>query len=465
MGTDPQPRDRPAARGTDAPQPTQPGPAANGGRATSSPPVSILLIDDDQDDFFLTEELIADIGGNFTIEWANSYEAGLAAICEGTHDVYLLDYRLGIRTGIELLKEAHQRGCAGPVIFLTGQGQTRTDLEALAAGADDYLEKAGLTAAVLERSIRYALAQRRAEAELERKVRERTEALAKANEALREADKRKDEFLSTLGHELRNPLAPILNALEIIRLSGNNPETVAKQRERMERQVRQMVRLVDDLLDVSRITTGKLRLNPEPTTLQDVFELSLDISRPLIEKARLALTVELPAEPVPLHADRVRLAQVFSNLLNNAAKYTEPGGKVSVTAALASGGRPSPDARVVQVRVRDTGVGISPEVLPRIFELFTQVDRSLNRAQGGLGVGLALVRRLVELHGGTVSARSEGPGKGSVFTVELPVAEKAAQAQGQKPEDREQKTEDRRQKTEDREQKTEDRGQRTEDRK
>jgi signal transduction histidine kinase len=407
------------------------------GGLAATPPVSILLIDDDRDDFFLTRELIADIGGHFTIEWADTYEAGLAAICDRTHDVYLLDYRLGARTGIELLQEAHQRGCAGPIIFLTGQGQNRTDLEALAAGADDYLEKAGLTAAVLERSIRYALAQRKAEAELEEKVQERTEALARANEALREVDRRKDEFLSTLGHELRNPLAPILNALEIVRLSGDTPATIAKQRERIERQVRQMVRLVDDLLDVSRITTGKLRLNPEPTTLQDVFESSLDISRPLIEKARVKLTVDLPAEPIPLNADRVRLAQVFSNLLNNAAKYTEPGGKVSVTATLASGGRPAPDSRVIRVQVRDTGVGIAPEVLPRIFELFTQVDRSLNRAQGGLGVGLALVRRLVELHGGTVAARSDGPGKGALFTVELPVAEGAPQ-----------RTEDRRQKAE-----------------
>src|SRR5262249_3426065 len=148
-----------------------------------------------------------------------------------------------------------------------------------------------------------------------------------------------------------------------------------------------------------------------------VFDASLDISSPLIEKARLTLTVDLPADPIRLDADRVRLAQVFSNLLNNAAKYTEPGGRVSVTATV-SGER-------VTVQVLDTGVGIAPEVLPRIFELFTQVDRSLNRSQGGLGVGLALVRRLVELHGGTVSARSDGPGKGAEFTVELPIAPEA----------------------------------------
>jgi signal transduction histidine kinase len=380
-------------------------------------PIRVLLIDDDKDDFLLTQELILELGGRYTLDWIGTYEEGLEAICSGTHDVYLLDYRLGVRSGIELLREAQARRCQGPIILLTGQAQSRTDLEALDAGADDYLEKTGLTAAVLERSIRYALAQRLAESRLERKVTERTEELARVNEALREADRRKDEFLSTLGHELRNPLAPILNALEIIRLCGDNAEAVAQQRERLERQVKQMVRLVDDLLDVSRVTTGKLRLNAEPTTLQEVCEAAIDISRPLVERAGLKLTVDLPQEPVPLEGDRVRLTQVFSNLLNNSAKFTEAGGRVSLTAQVAG------DRAVVTVR--DTGVGIAPEVLPRIFELFTQVDRSLNRSQGGLGVGLALVRRFVELHSGTVTARSEGLGRGAEFTVELPLPAKS----------------------------------------
>jgi signal transduction histidine kinase len=376
-------------------------------------PIRALLIDDDEDDFLLTRDLISELGGRYTLDWIATYEGGLEAICSATHDVILLDYRLGTRSGIELLREAQAQRCSGPIILLTGQGQSRTDLEALDAGADDYLEKSGLTAAILERSIRYALAQRLSEASLERKVIERTEELAKANEALREADRRKDEFLSTLGHELRNPLAPILNALEIIRLCGDNVEAVAQQRERLERQVKQMVRLVDDLLDVSRVSTGKLRLNAEPITLQEICEAAIDISRPLVEKAGLQLTVKLPTEPILLEGDRVRLTQVFSNLLNNSAKYTEPGGRITLT-ALANSDR-------AVVRIRDTGVGIAPEVLPRIFELFTQVDRSLNRSQGGLGVGLALVRRFVELHAGSVTARSEGPGRGAEFTVELPL--------------------------------------------
>ena len=268
MGTEPrQPPD--CECGTDAAPP--PAPNGNGQK-----PVRVLLIDDDQDDFFLTRDLLADVPrGRYTIDWVPSYEAGLLALCDGTHDVYLLDYRLGAQTGIELLEEAHSRGCSGPVILLTGQGQSRTDLDALDAGADDYLEKAGLTPALLERAIRYALAQHSASAELERKVQERTEELAKANDALRQADRRKDEFLSTLGHELRNPLAPMLNAIEIMRLSGEKPEILARQRERLERQIGQMVRLVDDLLDVSRVATGKLRLTPEPVTLQEVIESAL----------------------------------------------------------------------------------------------------------------------------------------------------------------------------------------------
>jgi signal transduction histidine kinase len=380
-------------------------------------PVRVLLIDDDQEDYLLTRDLISELAGRYSLDWIGSYEEGLEAICLGTHDVVLLDYRLGARSGIDLLREAHATRCPGPIILLTGQGQGRTDLEALDAGADDYLEKSGLTAAMLERSIRYALAQRLAEANLERKVIERTEELARANEALREADRRKDEFLSTLGHELRNPLAPILNALEIVRLCGDNAEAVAQQRDRLERQVKQMVRLVDDLLDVSRVTTGKLRLNAEPIILQEVCEAAIDISRPLVEKAGLLLTVSMPSEPIPLEGDRVRLTQVISNLLNNAAKYTEAGGRVTLAARVDHG-------RAI-ISVGDTGMGIAPEVLPHIFELFTQVDRSLNRSQGGLGVGLALVRRFVELHGGTVSARSDGLGCGTEFTIELPFGSRA----------------------------------------
>ena len=381
--------------------------------------VRVLLIDDDRDDYFLTRELVADIpGGRFHLDWTPEYNAGVEAVRAGTHDVFLVDYRLGVRTGIELLRETRDGGRSGPVILLTGQGHSRTDMEALDAGADDYLEKAGLTPALLDRAVRYALVQHRASAQLERKVKERTEELARANEALRDADRRKDEFLATLAHELRNPLAPIRNALEILRLANDTGDTVRRQRERMERQVAQLIRLVDDLLDVSRVTTGKLRLSLETLTIQDVIEAALDMSRPQIEAAKLALAVDVPAEPVRLTGDRVRLTQVFTNILNNAAKFTEPGGTVTVSAAAAGG--------QVAVAVRDTGVGIPPDVLPRVFALFTQVDRSLNRSQGGLGIGLALVRRLAEMHQGTATAHSDGPGTGATFTVTLPTLAETA---------------------------------------
>ena len=375
--------------------------------------VRVLLIDDDQDDYFLTCELVSDIpGGQFQLDWTPEYDAGVEAVRAGTHDVYLVDYRLGVRTGIELLRETRDGGRSGPVILLTGQWHSRIDMDALDAGADDYLEKAGLTPALLDRAVRFALVQYRASAELERKVKDRTEELARANDALREADRRKDEFLATLAHELRNPLAPIRNALEILRLANDTGDTVRRQRERMERQVAQLIRLVDDLLDVSRVTNGKLRLAIETLSVQEVIEAALDMSRPQIEAAKLALTVDVPAEPIRLAGDRVRLTQVFTNVLNNAAKFTEPGGHVWVSAV--------PSAGRVAVTVRDTGVGIPADVLPVVFALFTQVDRSLNRSQGGLGIGLALVRRLTEMHGGTVEASSEGPGKGSEFVVRLP---------------------------------------------
>jgi len=381
--------------------------------------VRVLLIDDDEDDFLLTRELVSEIpGGRFRLDWTSTYAAGVEAVCAGGHDVFLVDYQLGARTGIELLRETRERGRSGPVILFTGQGHSRTDMEALDAGADDYLEKAGLTPALLDRSIRFALVQHRASAVLERKVKERTDELARANAALRDADRRKDEFLATLAHELRNPLAPIRNALEILRLANDTGDTVRRQRERLERQVAQLVRLVDDLLDVSRITSGKLRLTTEALTIQEVIEAALDMSRPQIEKAKLTLATEVRPEPVKLTGDRVRLTQVFTNILNNAAKFTEPGGRVWLSVAPAPGS--------VRVSVRDTGVGIPADVLPVVFALFTQVDRSLNRSQGGLGIGLALVRRLVEMHQGTVTAESEGPGKGATFTVTLPTAMEAA---------------------------------------
>jgi PAS domain S-box-containing protein len=230
---------------------------------------------------------------------------------------------------------------------------------------------------------------------------------------LQEQDRRKDEFLATLAHELRNPLAPIRNGLQLLRLAGGNPATLNQARPMMERQVQQMVRLVDDLLDVSRINRNKLELRKEWVELAGVVRSAVETSRPLIEAAAHELTVSLPREPVLLDADPVRLAQAFSNLLNNAAKYSERGGHIWLTAEHLGS--------EIMVRVRDTGIGVPADKLPHIFEMFVQVDRSLERSQGGLGIGLTLVQRLVQMHGGSVEARSDGPGKGSEFVVRLPV--------------------------------------------
>jgi PAS domain S-box-containing protein len=235
---------------------------------------------------------------------------------------------------------------------------------------------------------------------------------------LRDTDRRKDEFLATLAHELRNPLAPIRNSLHIMRLMSGDAASVTQARNMMERQLVQMVRLIDDLLDVSRVTRGKLDLRKERVDLASVISSAVETARPLIEAAGHELTIQLSEQPIFLDADPMRLAQVFANLLNNSAKYMDRGGRIWLTAERAQGHGERPEAVVA---VRDSGVGIPPEALPRIFDMFAQVDQSLEKSQGGLGIGLTLVKRLVEMHGGTVEAHSEGAGKGSLFTARLPV--------------------------------------------
>ena len=241
--------------------------------------------------------------------------------------------------------------------------------------------------------------------------------IGRRSEALLTADRMKDQFLATLAHELRNPLAPISNALHLLEAAGDRPDMAANARRMMARQLKQLVRLVDDLLDVSRITTGKLVLHMENTELRKVIDNAVEIARPLIESCRHRLTVDLPAQPLNLRGDETRLAQVFSNLLNNAARYTDPGGEITVAAEVGT--------RDVAVHVTDNGLGIAPEVLPEIFEMFTQANTSIERAQAGLGVGLALALHLIEMHGGTIQARSDGIGRGSRFTVRLPLSEAA----------------------------------------
>lgn len=248
----------------------------------------------------------------------------------------------------------------------------------------------------------------------------------RAEDALKEADRRKDEFLAMLAHELRNPLAPIRNSLHILRMTGGNDPASGRVGEMMERQVGHMVRLVDDLMEVSRITRGMIELRKEPISVAAVVRSAVETSRPLIEGARHRLDVRIPVEPLLLEGDPVRLTQVIANLLNNASKYTNEAGRITL----------SVDAENAQavITVRDNGAGIPREMLPRVFDLFTQIDHAPGRTQGGLGIGLTLVKRLAEMHGGSVEAHSEGVGKGSEFIVRLPLAKVRSDATPQRAE-------------------------------
>jgi signal transduction histidine kinase len=232
-------------------------------------------------------------------------------------------------------------------------------------------------------------------------------------EEIERADQQKNRFLSMLAHELRNPLAPIRSAVDVLRLCGDSPADIEWARDVIDRQVNHLIRLVDDLLDISRITLGKIRLQTETVNAAELVTAAVETSRPLIEKGQHELTVSLPDEPVMLHGDRARLTQVLANLLNNAAKYTHAGGSVSV--ALEQEG----DDAVF--RIRDTGIGIPANMLDKVFDMFTQIDSGLDRAHGGLGIGLTLVRELVTMHQGSISVTSDGPGRGSEFVVRIPI--------------------------------------------
>jgi PAS domain S-box-containing protein len=234
-----------------------------------------------------------------------------------------------------------------------------------------------------------------------------------ADVALKEADRRKDEFLATLAHELRNPLAPIRNSLETMALAKSRNSVVERAREIMSRQVDHLVRLVDDLLEVSRIERGKIELRSETVALSRVLDMAIETSRPLIDAGCHELILEGPREGLAVNGDAIRLSQVFANLLNNAAKYTEPRGTIWISVR--------EEGSLAAISVRDTGVGIAAEMLPNVFEMFSQAHRSQRRAQDGLGIGLSLVRKLVEMHGGSVEAKSDGIDCGSEFTVRLPV--------------------------------------------
>jgi signal transduction histidine kinase len=297
-----------------------------------------------------------------------------------------------------------------PVLVLTRTGaSSAASSEAAQTLGNVTLLERPLRLTTFLSAVKTAVRARQRQYEIKRFLEERA-----ANEdSLRRADERKDEFLATLGHELRNPLAPLLSGVHLMRLLIPEDERVLRVASTMERQISHLVRLVDDLLEVSRITRGLVEVRHDPLDLSAILHEAVDSTRPTFDRARHELAIDIPVGPIPVIGDRVRLTQVFSNLLTNAAKYTNEGGRIRLSAAHTA-------ARVT-VTITDNGIGIPASHLASVFDMFTQVDRSSRRAQGGLGIGLTLVRSLVDLHGGRVEARSAGPGQGSEFIVDLPL--------------------------------------------
>jgi signal transduction histidine kinase/ActR/RegA family two-component response regulator len=340
----------------------------------------------------------------------------LSQICEeiprGTGVVIIPEEALlnGVATCFaELLREQPQWSDL-PVLVLMSAGRTPSKIiQALLEMGDISLLKRPLDVAEFLSAVQAALRDRHRQYQ----VRDHLAEQNRQSQALRDADRRKDEFLAMLAHELRNPLAPIRNGLQILQLDPSTTPDNRRVHEMMDRQVQHLARLVDDLLDVSRITRGKAELRKERVDLNDVLLRAAEAARPYIDARRHHLTLQQPGYPVWAIVDLTRMTQVVGNLLNNSAKYSEPKARITISLD-------AQDDRAI-IRVRDTGLGIPQEMLPRVFELFTQVDRTLDRSQGGLGIGLTLVRSLVEMHGGTVHAASDGLGKGSEFTVTIPI--------------------------------------------
>src|ERR1041385_3928819 len=356
--------------------------------------IRVLLIEDDEDDYLLTRQMLFDSNETqFHLDWVSSYPQAVVHLQRAEHDIYLIDYRLGAHDGLELLKQFATTSF--PMIMLTGEDTREVDLEAMRLGAMDYLVKGQINTALLERSIRYSIARKRTE------------------EALR----RKDEFLAMLSHELRNPLAPIRTALHVLEMPQVSQERAQQAKEIINRQVNNLVRLVDDLLDASRIMYGRIELRKEPVDLRDIVKHAIETAQPTMDRQGHHLNLTLPSEQVFIEADAVRMAQAISNLLMNSAKYTDRTGQIWIEAAV--------EGDDAVIRVRDTGMGIDAELLPHIFDLFTQGEHPLARSQGGLGIGLTLVKRIVELHEGNLTASSAGRGKGSEFVVCIPVTAKA----------------------------------------
>jgi signal transduction histidine kinase len=388
--------------------------------------VNILLVDDQPAKLLSYEAMLSDLGENLIK--ASSGREALEHLLKHDITIVLMDVSMPEIDGFELAEmiRQHPRYRKTAIIFVSAVHLTDLDrLKGYESGAVDYVsvpvvpELLRAKVSVFAELYRKTREFERLNRELEERVAERTNELQEAvdkqkelADKLREADRRKDEFLALLAHELRNPLAPVQNAVSVMRIKGTEDAQLLWCYDVIERQADQLKRLVDDLLDVSRITQGKIQLRLERVDLEAVIAGAVETSAPLINAQHHQLRVHLPDEPLAVQGDASRLTQVVANLLNNAAKYQNEDGIIELSAR-----REGPDAVIA---VRDRGIGLSPEMLSEAFELFAQGERTPDRAQGGLGIGLSLVKKLVELHGGTVRAASDGPGCGAEFVIRLP---------------------------------------------
>jgi signal transduction histidine kinase len=375
-----------------------------------------------EDDATLRTHLAAELSNEYVVDTAGDGIEALKAVMRRKPDLIVTDIVMPQMDGLELLKTLRSEpGTQGlPVLLISGRAEEAQRIEGFREGADGYLAKPysvselrAVVGSMLQAADHRAETARREAREVA--LAERAALLESLTERLRESDRRKSEFLALLAHELRNPLAPIGNGLKILRLRATSDAVVDRTVDMMERQMRHLVRLVDDLLDVGRITSGKLQLRTQQVLVADVLETAVESTRSLIETRGHQLAVEIRAPDVTVEADPDRLVQVFANLLTNSAKYTERGGSIRLVLE-------REDEEAV-IAVADNGIGIPAQSIASVFEMFSQLGGPSSRAEGegGLGIGLALVHRLVQMHRGAVSAASEGLGKGSTFTVRLPL--------------------------------------------
>ncbi|WP_426237806.1 response regulator [Pararhizobium sp. DWP1-1-3] len=371
--------------------------------------VSFLLVDDLEENLLSLEALLRREG--LVLLKARSGDQALELLLQNDVALALVDVQMPGLNGFELaeLMRGNERTRRVPIIFVTAgstDGQRR--FRGYEAGAVDFIQKP-IEPDILrsKADVFFELYRQRQQISAQR---DELEAQA---EALKQADRRKDEFLATLAHELRNPLAPLRHGLDLLRRDPNG-QGAGDIRDMMDRQMLHLVRLIDDLLDVSRVSQGKIELRKGLIAVEDVVRSAIEASRPLIDAAQHSLTVHIPPQRLWLDADHTRLSQVVANLLNNATKYTPTGGRIGVSVQ-ATGGE-------VVIEVSDNGIGIPAEMRSEVFQLFTQVEDHLDRAQGGLGIGLSLVKQLVSLHGGTVEARGRDNSSGSVFSIRLPLS-------------------------------------------